>query len=96
MRIVRQLYADELSVARNPIASTESDSHGLRIAMPRKLPRNVLDVFGIFVFLTHADPKGRNITYLLLPIRVPEVELLQGSGFGAATDWYQSGQVSRK
>ena len=63
--------------------------------MPRKLPRNVLDVFGNFAFLTHADP-GEKYIYHLSPIRVPEVGPLQGSGFGGATDWYQSGQVSRK
>ena len=34
--------------------------------MPRKLPRNVLDVFGNFAFLTHADP-GEKYIYHLLP-----------------------------
>ena len=42
-------------------------------------------MFGIFVFLTHADPKGRNITYLLLPIRVPKVGPLRGFGLGVVT-----------
>ena len=53
--------------------------------MPRKLPRNVLDVFGVFVFLTHADLGEKHILITYFSIRVPEVGPLRGSGFGGAT-----------
>ena len=74
----------------------ESDGHGLRVATPHKLPRNVLDVFGNFAFLTHADPGEKHFFITYFPIHVPEVGPLQESGFGVVTDWYQSGQVSRR
>ena len=63
----------------------ESDGHGLRVATPRKLPRNVLDVLGNFVFLTHADPGEKHYFITYFPIHVPEVEPLQESGFGVVT-----------
>ena len=56
---------------------TESDGHGLRVAMPRKLSRNVLDVFGIFVILTHADP-GEKYIYNLLPNSCPQSQTAAG------------------
>lgn len=45
---------------------TKSDGHGLRVAMLHKLSRNVIDVFGSFVFFTHVDP-GEKYIYHLLP-----------------------------
>ena len=54
--------------------------------MPRKLPRNVLDVFGNFAFLTHADPGEKHFFITYFPIHVPKVGPLQESGFGFVTD----------
>ena len=62
--------------------------HELLVATPSKLPRNVLDVFGNFVYLTHADlGEEKYITYF--PIHVLKVGPLQGSGFGGVTKCFR-------
>ena len=58
----------------------KSDGHELWVAMPHKLPRNGLDVFGVFVFLTHVDPGGETSFISYSPINILEVGSLQGLG----------------
>ena len=73
----------------------ESDGHGLRVATPSKLPRNVLDVFGNFVFLTHTDPKEKYIYHLLRNSR-PRGRTAAGIRVRGRDRLVSERQVSRK
>ena len=59
---------------------------GSRLQRQVSFRENVLDAFGNFAFLTHADPGEKHYFITYLPIRVPEVEQLQEFGFGVVTN----------
>ena len=72
----------------------ESDGHGIRVATPRKLPQNIQNEWNC-----HPHSRGsweKYNYYLNHNFRAPRGRAAVGSGFGGVTDWYQSGQVSRK
>ncbi|KAJ8630185.1 hypothetical protein MRB53_023508 [Persea americana] len=51
--------------------------------MPRKLPRNVIDVFGNFAFLTYADPGEKYIYHLNPQFAFPRSDRCRDPGSGA-------------
>ncbi|XXG82679.1 hypothetical protein AAC387_Pa10g0579 [Persea americana] len=61
---------------------TASDGHWLRVSTPRKPPRNVLDVFGNFVFLTHPNPGEKYYLSLTSQFASPRSDRCRDQGSG--------------